>query len=81
MKKHDLLKNGNNIIRVLEIQPDKILIIDCIKKTMPVWVESSILDSCSDCTDEVLMRLQILQSQPLMLWILTRKKVCITAIP
>jgi len=54
MKKHDLLKDGNNIIRVLEIQPDKILIIDCIKKTMPVWVESSLLDSFSGCTNEVL---------------------------
>lgn len=54
MKKHDLLKDGNNIIRVLEIQPDKILIIDCIKKTMPVWVESSALDSFSKCTGEVL---------------------------
>lgn len=54
MKKHDLLKDGNNIIRVLEIQLDKILIIDCIKKTMPVWVESPALNSFSGCTDEVL---------------------------
>ncbi|SFL97676.1 Mu transposase C-terminal domain-containing protein [Pelosinus propionicus] len=54
MKKNDLLKDDNNIIRVLEIQPDKILIIDCIKKTMPVWVESSALDSFSGCTGEVL---------------------------
>ena len=50
MKKNDLLKDGNNIIRVLEVKPDKILIIDCIKKTMPVWVESSVLDSFSGCT-------------------------------
>lgn len=50
MKKHDLLKDGNKIIRVLEIQPDKILIIDCIKKTMPVWVKSSALESFSACT-------------------------------
>ena len=54
MKKHDLLKDANDIIRVLEIQPDKILIIDCVKRTMPVWVESSVLDSFSACTDEVL---------------------------
>ena len=56
MKKHDLLKDGNNIIRVLEIRTDKILIIDCIKKTMPVWVASSTLDSFSGCTDEVLIQ-------------------------
>ena len=54
MKKHDLLKDGNSIIRVLEIKPDKILVIDCIKRTMPVWVESSTLNSFSDCTNEVL---------------------------
>lgn len=54
MKKHDLLKDGNNIIRVLEIQLDKILIIDCIKRTMPVWVGLSALDSFSASTDEIL---------------------------
>ncbi|WP_019553428.1 Mu transposase C-terminal domain-containing protein [Propionispira raffinosivorans] len=54
MEKHDLLKDGNNIIRVLEILTDKILIIDCIKRTMPVWVEFSALDSFSQCTGEVL---------------------------
>lgn len=54
MKKHDLLTNGNNIIRVLEILPDKILMIDCVKRTMPVWVERSALESFSGCTDKVL---------------------------
>jgi len=54
MKKHDLLKNGNNIIRVLDVKPDKILMIDCIKRTMPIWVEASILDSLFGCTDEVM---------------------------
>ena len=54
MKKHNLLKDGNQIIRILEIQLDKILMIDCIKKTMPVWVKSSTIDSFSVCNDEVL---------------------------
>lgn len=54
MKKHDLLKDDHNIIRILEIRLEKILIIDCIKKTMPVWVEASTLDSFSGCTDEAL---------------------------
>lgn len=54
MKKHDLLKDGNNIIRALEIRPDKILMIDCIKKTMPVWVASSALNSFIGCTCEAL---------------------------
>lgn len=54
MKKHDLLKDGNNTIRVLEVKLDKILMIDCIKRTMPVWVASSTLDSFAQCTGEVL---------------------------
>ena len=54
MKKHDLLKDGNNTIRVLAIQPDKILMINCVKRTMPVWVKSSALESFSVCTDEML---------------------------
>lgn len=54
MKKHDLLKDGNNIIRVLEIKPDKIFIIDCIKKTMPVCMDALALDSFSSCNDKIL---------------------------
>ena len=46
MKKHELLQSGDSIIRVLEIQ-DKILIIDCVKQTMPIWVEPSALVSFS----------------------------------
>lgn len=54
MKKHDLLRKEKTIVRVLEICPDKVLIIDCIKRTMPVWVESSTLDSYCGCAGEEL---------------------------
>lgn len=54
MKKHDLLKYEVTIIRVLEIESDRVLIIDCIKRTMPVWVKHSALDSFSDCSGEEL---------------------------
>lgn len=40
MKKNDLLKYNDKLVRVLDIQDDKYLIIDCIKRTMPVWVDS-----------------------------------------
>ena len=50
MKKYDLLRSGNSIIRVLEVQGDRVLVIDCIKRTMPVWVELDTLESCSECT-------------------------------
>jgi len=51
MKKYDLLQSGENIIRVLEVQGDRVLVIDCIKRTMPVWVERDTLKSCSECTN------------------------------
>lgn len=38
MKKNDLLKREDSIIRVLEIKDDKALVIDCIKRTMPKWI-------------------------------------------
>ncbi len=36
MKKYDLLRSGDAIIRVLEVQGNRVLVIDCIKRTMPV---------------------------------------------
>jgi putative transposase len=50
MKKYDLLRSGDTIIRVLEVRGDKVLVIDCIKRTMPVWVGMDDLESCSECT-------------------------------
>ena len=52
MKKYDLLRAGDSIIRVLEVQGDRVLIIDCIKRTMPVWVEVVALESYSECTND-----------------------------
>lgn len=50
MKKYDLLRSGDSIIRVLELQGDRVLIIDCIKRTMPVWIGLDALESYSECT-------------------------------
>lgn len=35
MKKNDLIKSYNNIFRILAIDADRVLAVDCIKKTMP----------------------------------------------
>ena len=51
MKKYDLLKSGDSIVRVLEVREDRVLVIDCIKKTMLVWVELSVLESYVECAD------------------------------
>ena len=45
MKKNDLLKKDDMIVRVLDMNCDKVLIINCINKTMPEWVDKSSLDS------------------------------------
>lgn len=49
MKKYDLIRSGDSIIRILDVQQDRVLVIDCIKQSMPVWVESESLESYSKC--------------------------------
>ncbi len=50
MKKYDLLRSGDTIIRVLEVEKNRVLVIDCTKRTMPVWVEPRALEAYSECT-------------------------------
>jgi len=38
MNRNDLIKTDNTIFRVLAVK-DKVLVIDCIKRTMPVWID------------------------------------------
>lgn len=47
-----LLKNESEIIRVLKSQDSKSLIIDCIKRTMPKWVDAASLSNYVDCYEE-----------------------------
>lgn len=56
MKKYDLFQSGESIIRVLEIEPERVLVIDCVKRTMPVWVESAFVERYEDCGVDELYR-------------------------
>ena len=47
-----LLKNENQIIRVLKSQGSKALVIDCIKRTMPKWVDGASLSNFDDCGED-----------------------------
>ena len=47
-----LLKNENQIIRVLKSQGNKALVIDCIKRTMPKWVDGHSLSNFDDCGED-----------------------------
>lgn len=55
MKKYDLLKNENRIIRVLAVENDRVQIIDCIRRTMPVWIEVSMTEVYSACQEKELL--------------------------
>ena len=55
MKKNDLMKLNDTIIRVLAIEENKILIIDCLKRIMPKWVDSSALSDFNICSKNDLL--------------------------
>lgn len=52
-----LLKNENQIFRVLKTQDDKSLVIDCIKKTMPKWIDAATLSDYTECSEATLHEL------------------------
>ena len=54
MLKYDLFKYKNSIYRVLEIQEEKVLMIDCLKQTMPIWVKKKSLSDRQSCSIEEL---------------------------
>lgn len=46
-----LMKKNDNIIRILHEKEGKVLIIDCIKRTMPKWIDKSELQEYSECEE------------------------------
>lgn len=55
MKNNYLLKNDDSIIRILDQQDDNVLIINCIKRTMPVWINKTDIKSFHPCKEEELL--------------------------
>lgn len=53
LKKNRLLKKENKKIRVLAVQEDAVLVIDCVKRTMPKWISSELLQGYEEITDIV----------------------------
>lgn len=54
MQKNELLKYDDSIIRILESKDDSVLIVDCIQKSMPKWVQKSELSCYENCTEQEL---------------------------
>lgn len=49
MQKNELLQWNNTIIRILTIDDARVLVIDCVKRTMPQWINSDALTECNPC--------------------------------
>jgi len=55
MEKNQLVKGNGSIHRVLAVEDDSILMIDCIRKTMPKWYEKEEVNGYGSCTEEELL--------------------------
>lgn len=71
MEKNDLLRRDNEVIRILEIQPERVFVIDCMKRTMPVWMSKAEFTEYGSCclqdllnlTDTVLYDVELLDAK------------------
>lgn len=71
IKKNQLLQNDTQLIRVLDIEANRVFVIDCIKKTMPVWKDIEAIneyvlcseDTLQEITDTILIDLDNLDSE------------------
>lgn len=55
MEKNQLIKGNGTVYRVLAIEGDSVLLIDCLKKTMPKWYAISDVSDYSECTEKELL--------------------------
>lgn len=46
-----LMKSNDRIIRILQEKEEKLLAIDCIKRTMPKWIDKSELQGYAECEE------------------------------
>ncbi len=54
MEKNQLIKVYGTIYRVLAVDGEDILLIDCMKRTMPKWHEAGWADGYEGCSEEEL---------------------------
>lgn len=56
-ERNGLVKNKNTILRILEIKSDMLLVIDCVRKNSPRWVEKNILAGFEKCPEDELYKI------------------------
>lgn len=54
MRNNQLLRRGDNLIRLLDVKGGKAFIIDCKRQTVPKWIDLDTLSEYEPCTDDVL---------------------------
>ena len=45
MKRNDLYRKDDSVLRVIQVQENQVMVIDCVKCTMPFWM--NLADMCS----------------------------------
>ena len=57
IKKNQLIKCGGTIYRILAVEDREVLLIDCMKKTMPKWYRLDGVSAYEDCTENELLEI------------------------
>lgn len=57
MQKNELYFKDDSVIRILEVREDRVLVIDCIRRTMPQWKELVSLAGWEKCSEEKLYKI------------------------
>ena len=55
MRNKMLLRKENEFVRVLKANAERVLVIDCVKKTMPRWVGQECLKDFGECAENELL--------------------------
>lgn len=55
MEKNQLIKHRGTIYRILALDNEEVLLIDCIRKTMPKWYKLDAVDGYEVCAEEELL--------------------------
>ena len=53
--KNKLLRHGDGIIRILKATDNRFFIVDCIKKSMPRWIDKADISNYTECTEADLL--------------------------
>lgn len=54
MQKNSLWQNDRTILRILDMAEKRVLVIDCIKRTMPQWMDAATMEQYHPATEEEL---------------------------